>query len=571
MELKKLRRTIQNIAVLLLIFIGAKNIIRILPFRFFIPLKKFYNVVLSHNYIVTHYTLSFITGALMLLLAYQLYKRVRTAWIIEVICLTVSITTKLFYFRQIYLIPFSMEIFVLIILLITYKDFSRISDPITFNRALLLSLTSLALVLCNASIGLFIAKKTFVSIHNIYDAILSSIKLLIFMDKGVLTIAGKTGDIYADTLIMINWTCISLSALFILKPLIYNPISHKIDIQRTHKFVAKYGQNSISYLALEDDKKSFFGEQSFGVCSYTLVGNAFVVCGDMICDEENAFLFLNEILAFCRQNDYQVLFLNITDFYLELYKKAGFEIIKYGEDACFELVNYNLAGGKVAKVRAAINHANKEGIIVKEYKPLHDRNMHIEKQFDEISHEWLNSKGGKEMKFMVGGTNLHNPMERRYFYAVDKDNKILGFAVFLPYLSSKGYLADVTRRRNNSPQGVIEKIIFEAFMTMKDEGALWGNMGLSPLYNANSENSTFTSKVFNYIYENMNKVYDFKALHHSKEKFAPTVWQPRYLAYSHGSFYPNLAYAIVRVQMGKSLTKVVFEEFKKPKAYKQIN
>jgi phosphatidylglycerol lysyltransferase len=386
------------------------------------------------------------------------------------------------------------------------------------------------------------------------------------MDTNVLSITGRVGKIYADSLIAINWICIMSSAILILKPLIYNPIADKYDKDKVRHLVLSFGQNPISYLALENDKKYFFGRNVDGVCAYKVAGNVFVVCGDMICDEKDGFVFLNEILAFCKQNGYEIIFLNITNTFIQLYKMAGFGVLKYGEDACFKLSDYNLAGGRVAKVRAAINHANKAGISVIEYKPLELRDNAVEHQISDISKEWLENKGGDEMGFMLGGTGLANPLDRRYFYAIDTESKILGFVVFLPYNSGKGYMADVTRRRNNAPQGILEKIIYEAFMKMKDEGVVWGNMGLSPLYNvAVGNNAAFPEKLFNYIYENMNKSYNFKALHHAKEKYAPTEWQPRYLSYYPRPFSPTFAYAMVRIQVGKGLAKVVISELGKKK------
>jgi phosphatidylglycerol lysyltransferase len=278
----------------------------------------------------------------------------------------------------------------------------------------------------------------------------------------------------------------------------------------------------------------------------------------MICEEKDGLLFLWEIVEFCRKNGYDILFINITEKFHNLLKMAGFGVIKYGEDACFNLTDYTLAGGRAAKVRAAINHATKEGIEVWEYEPLKGKDLLLEKQMQSITDEWLVKKGGMEMGFMLGGMGLHEPMDRRYFYALDREGNMLGFVVFLPYMQGKAYLADITRRRNNAPQGVLEKIIFEGFMKMKEEGVLWGNMGLSPLYNLSREqNSSLTEKLFSLIYENMNKTYDFQALHHAKSKYGPTDWQARYLAFSPRPFSLNFGYAMLKVQMPRNMVKTI--------------
>lgn len=101
--------------------------------------------------------------------------------------------------------------------------------------------------------------------------------------------------------------------------------------------------------------------------------------------------------------------MNITEAYLETLKANKFGVIKYGEDACFNLEEYNLKGGSVAKVRAAINHANKDGITVPEYKPVEEYNRETEKAIQSISKEWMAGKNMPEMKFMLGGTGLESP------------------------------------------------------------------------------------------------------------------------------------------------------------------
>lgn len=127
--------------------------------------------------------------------------------------------------------------------------------------------------------------------------------------------------------------------VLLLKPLIYKQTVMLLEKDKVRKLVLEYGQNPMAYLALEKDKKYFFSEQIQGVCAYDIAGNVFVVCGDLICDVKDGFVFLNEIMTKCRQNGYKIMFLNVTDVFLELYRLANFSKIKYGEDACFYLAD----------------------------------------------------------------------------------------------------------------------------------------------------------------------------------------------------------------------------------------
>jgi phosphatidylglycerol lysyltransferase len=557
--MNKSKNAVQNLAVGLLVLIGIKNILVALPLKATQTFAHFYKTFIHPNEAVLHHTLSFLLGLLMLLLAYRLYKRVRLAWMAEVGALALTVVLHLLRNHRFAVPIVIIELFVLIVLCISHQDFQRKSDPITVKKALGFIAVSLILLLMNATMGVYMMKGHLANIHDVSDALLSSVKLLVLLDTDVVQTTGKVADLYIMSLIIINWICILSFVSLLLKPLIYTPIITKHDRERVRKLALSYGQNPVSYLALETDKKFFFSSKVNGVCAYTIANDVFLISGDILCNPEDAQIFLQELFVYCNQNAYQIMLINMTDQFRDLYAKAGFCVVKYGEDAFFELENYHLVGGKVAKVRAAINHATKAGISVVEYKPLSEKNELIEKQMEQITEEWLTRKGGYEMHFTMGGTGLSDPMDRRYFYACDEAGTMLGFVVFLPYIN--GYLADVTRRKNTAPQGVLEKIIYKAFTQFKEEGIGWGNMGLSPLYNvADHDKSTMTEKLFNYIYENLNNSYGFKQLHHAKEKYAPTHWVPRYLAYYPHPFSPKLAYALVRCQIKEGILQVLLGE-----------
>jgi len=405
-------------------------------------------------------------------------------------------------------------------------------------------------------------KGHFLDIYAFKDSLEKSIRLLFLMDTSAITAKSRIGHFYLDSTIFLNWVCIISSLLLILKPLVYNPIISKIDKEHARK-IDEYGQNPMSYLALEEDKIYFFGSKIDGVIAYTIIGDVAACCGDIICAHENGEQLIKEFMVFCKKNDLSIVMINVTEKFIDQYKASGLGYVKYGEDAYFKLEEYNLAGGKVAKVRAAINHANKAGITVSEYKPNQERDKKIEAEIHKVSEEWMSMKKGGELSFMLGGIGLENPMGKRYFIAKDVNDYMLGFVVFTPFESGQGYLADVTRRRPKSPQGVMEKTIYDAFMIMKTEGVKWGSLGMVVFANIGQEEETgLLNKIFLFIYENLNSVYGFKELHHAKEKYNPTEWRPRYLAYYPQNFNLKIAYAIIKSQYPKGITDYLFSMIK---------
>jgi phosphatidylglycerol lysyltransferase len=57
-------------------------------------------------------------------------------------------------------------------------------------------------------------------------------------------------------------------------------------------------------------------------------------------------------------------------------------------------------------------------------------------------------------------------------------------------------------------------------------------------------------RALHYIYEHVNRFYNFKGLHAFKDKFHPR-WEPRYLIYPGPAALPAVAAALVRIDAGE--------------------
>ncbi|GHU40363.1 hypothetical protein FACS1894111_00890 [Clostridia bacterium] len=355
---------------------------------------------------------------------------------------------------------------------------------------------------------------------------------------------------YSRFIFVFFWICVAVGVLFILRPVLYATVQQPSDEKRAREIVLKYGQNSASYLALEKDKSLYFGEHTEGVIAYGVVDNCLIVQADPICADEDFIPFLSEFNMFCRENDYHLLFMSTSDKYLEEYKKMGFVHVKCGEEARIDLSTYQLAGGKMARLRPEINHAVKKGVTVAEYKPLEQKDVEIERGIAAVTDDWLGGKKSSQLCFSVGDVNLDHPMDRRYFYAKDESGRIVAFNVFLPFEGKKGWMADVTRRSHDAPRGSTEKITFDAFMQFKEEGCLWGSMGVSPLANIEGEENEKTTigRILKLVYEKGNRFYGFKSLHLAKEKYSPSQWIPSYFVYSKKAINIDMGIAIVKLQ-----------------------
>ena len=559
-----IRKTLQNIAIVVLFATSLGSalepLLQVLPAFRRMGIRPYPTIMNPYGINVDmHRVLAFALGLISVLLVYRLYQRTRLAWVAQMMLLSGLLLLNLLHLQPVLIPVMVAEAFSLSVLGLTHADFSRSPDRPSLRRALPMALGIVAVVLLNAVLSVFVFKAHFAGVHTFVDAIGRTLHFLALMDASYSGYTSLAGLVYANSLIVVTWVFLLAAVLLVMKPLVYDPLSGMYDRHRAYGLVRRFGQNPMAYLALEEDKRYLFGQGVDGVAAYTVIGGVLVCCGDMICHPDDAPAFLAEIAEFARRNAWAVLFVAVTDAMQDVYCQQGFGVAKLGEDACFELASYNLRGNQVAKVRAAVNRADKDGLTVEEYQPTQHRDLRLEHEMREVSRAWFEGKRS-QFGFMVGTDGLDNPLGRRYFTARQKGGAMVGFVVFVPYTSNGQlcYMADITRRVPGGPQGVMEKIVIEAFNQMRAEGIAWGNLGLCPLVNLQAaEEATPLNRVLRFVYENLGGVFDFKALHHAKKKFAPSQWQPRYLAYWPKPFTPRLAYALVGAQSASGIRSLL--------------
>ena len=252
--------------------------------------------------------------------------------------------------------------------------------------------------------------------------------------------------------------------------------------------------------------------------------------------------------------------------FIDEYKKQGFGYVKCGEEARFYLQDYEISGKKGQKMRMNINHAKKAGVTVEEYKIQEKKDLAIEAELNRISEEWLEGKKTSLLQFVLGTVGLENPMDKRYFYARNKDGKIVAFVVFVPFMGLSGYMADVTRHGKDAPGGVMEYIIYEAFQAFKEEGIKYGSLGIAPLAGLDEKSGNLVERLLCFVYNHLNQCYGFKDLYRAKKNYSPNEWLPSYYVYSPSVPTPEMFYAIVRIQNPAGMedyVKSFFQSFKK--------
>lgn len=91
------------------------------------------------------------------------------------------------------------------------------------------------------------------------------------------------------------------------------------------------------------------------------------------------------------------------------------------------------------------------------------------------------------------------------------------------------------------------------FQHYKEQGYDSFNLGLSVLAGVGKNNeSRRLEKVLRYLYQHLERFYNFQGLHFYKDKFHPR-WEPRFLVYPSLAALPDVVVALIRADSGDRL------------------
>ncbi|MDR1017717.1 MAG: DUF2156 domain-containing protein [Lachnospiraceae bacterium] len=482
----------------------------------------------------------------LLLVSYNLYKRKLGAWIITVFLLSLSLILFFILHGRIFsFIVVAMEFYALIILILNQKSFKNMTSRTSARNAIILSVIAMVAIFANAIVSYY-------RIHFNYGENMSFEKAFIGVVKEIFNfnMPFDTLTMFGRIISVIVWASLFGCIMFSVAPVYSHRKVSKRDFTYARDIVKKWGNNPGSYLALERDKHLWFSNDYDAIVAYGIQSDTIIVNGDPICEPKHFPEVLSEFQNWCKDLHLAVVFLGASRELLPYYKMLGYGYAKCGDEARFDLLSYDTKGKKAQKMRMNLNHANNAGLETFEYKPLEKRNPEIEASIKAVSDEWIEGKKSGVLGFTLGTVGLDNPMDKRYFYLKNAEGKIVAFNVFVPFYGMKGYMADVTRRTNDCPSGATEKLVFDGFMKFKEEGVLFGSLGLSPLSDVKEEEEgdKFVQAILDFAYNNFNRFYGFRDLHQTKERYNPSSWIPAYFVYQPKIMTIQMAYAIIAIQ-----------------------
>jgi phosphatidylglycerol lysyltransferase len=486
------------------------------------------------------YKLTVVLGFFLLMLSYGLARGKRWAWGVVIILLLISALLHILSGGQV--LPTAGTGALILLLSACSRSFQARSDPPSVRRGTVALVVGLSVVFLYTLYGLF-------TLYDQFDAPIDQIGLKafllrIFAQTHLYLTPGTQAFVFGRAVPLLCLSVVIFGIVMILRPVAAAIFPTEQQQEAVAALAHRYGKNSISYFALEVGKSYFFSASGKTVISYVLEGNVAVVAGDPIGPDEEMLAAIQEFMAFCQQQDWRVVFWQVRDVTLDLYRAAGLHVLKIGEDAIVNTLTFTLAGKAMANVRASAKRAEKDGVHVVFWRgQVHDVEQLA--QMEQISRTWLARKGGSEMGFSMGSFDPYGDPEMVYAVAIDNENRVHAFVNFVPIYGRNGWGLDLMRRAENAAPGTMERLLASSIDYLGSDGADVVSLGLAPLSDVNCSKRTFVGNSVDFLTQHFGDSRKNRSLFNFKKKFQP-CWESRYLIYSGTLSLPRVGWALYR-------------------------
>src|SRR5581483_5327619 len=347
----RIRRITRLVIGLLTGLVGAADMLSAIVPRF--DWNNFLGVWPIVDHRVPAQTSTVVVGFFLVMLSYGLARGKKHAWRITLVLLLLSALLHVQRSGSVLATLIAVSLAILLYLLSHF--FQAKSDPPSAWRGYLALCLGLGIVVFYTVGGFFALYDDF---EPWIDRCGIDGFILRLLAHGPVHVAHGTPAFFFQRAVPI----LCISAILYGMVLIFRPVAAVLlpnteERCKATELARRLGKNSISYFALSEEKSYFFSASGRSVISYALQGSTAVVAGDPIGPDDELYAIIQQFLQFCNEQDWTVVFWQVRDEVAALYRKAGFHLLKIGEDAVLNPQNFTLKGNVMANVRSSAKRA----------------------------------------------------------------------------------------------------------------------------------------------------------------------------------------------------------------------
>lgn len=525
--LMKVNKLLMRILPALLLFmLGILNIISVLTPAISSRLSEIKDLIPIDAIRASNYFVM-LAGLFLLVTAAFMLKGLRSAWWFAVCLSAISVFGHLI--KAIDYEEATAALFVLVILIVTHKDYYVKNNPRLRFVGIQTALLSTLAVMVYGTIGFyFLDKKHFHMDFSLLQSIRYTIQNYFLVGSSEILPYGKFARDFILSINISGFLSISFLIYTLIRPYVIKTNSSPEVLDKAKDLVSKYGKSSLDYFKTSLDKLIFIPENSNAFLAYRVAGNYAVVLENPVAeDSEQMKLCIKEFDDFCRNNGLQELYYRVPENSLTIYRELGKRSLFLGQEAIVDLTTFSLEGGQKKAMRNALNKVRERGYKSTIHKPpLKDGLL---QRIKSVSDDWLKETGRSEIIFSQGMFIWEELKQQTVITVENAEEKVVAFLNIVPSFAENEATYDLIRKTPDAPNGIMDFILVELFLYLKQNGYKYVNMGFAPLSGLSAPQN-FPEKSMKFAYEKIRSFAHYKGLRDFKDKFFPT-WYNKYLIY----------------------------------------
>ena len=308
----------------------------------------------------------------------------------------------------------------------------------------------------------------------------------------------------------------------------------EVSAEYVHSAIQDYSasENPSSFLAVNQGNSYFVLPDRPGVVVYRPAGRYLVQFGGPFAPEDAYLDLVHAFRDFAEHSGRTVAAIQLQERDARIYADSGWTVNQVGASYAVDLATFTLAGSRYMQLRNKISRALRSGLTVVEADY-----AQWGEGVAEINRVWLPLKGenARPLEYLVGQTGGEMQKYRRLFVG-HIDGRIIGYVSYSPvYGKYPGWMHDLSRRRPDSPAGVMEAINKAAIDAFLSEGVPWLHFGFTPFTSMSDQrevtgHSLAFKWLMRYLWEDQ-IVYPASTQLAYKEKWNPTLVTTEYAGF----------------------------------------